>query len=164
MLTIRALEKEDYPAVRLIYQQGIDYGDATFETGVKTWQEWDQASASAARLVAVEEGKVVGWACLSEVTSRCVYRGVAETSVYVHKDCRGQGVGGRLLAALVEASEAAGYWTLQARIFPENSASIRLHRTHGFVSMGIHRALGKLRGVWRDVELLERRSDVTGLD
>lgn len=164
MLTIRPLHEKDYPAVQSIYRQGIDYGDATFETRVKSWEEWDSVSAAAARLVAVEAGEVVGWACLSDVTSRCVYGGVAETSVYVQRDYQGRGVGGRLLAALIAASEEAGYWTLQARIFPENSASIRIHAKLGFVHMGTHKRLGKLRGVWRDVELLERRSEVVGLN
>ena len=95
MITVRSLVQADYPAVQAIYQQGIDYGDATFETQVKSWEAWDQATASAARLVAVDSEKVVGWACLSDVSSRCVYEGVAETSVYVHRDHRGMGVGSR---------------------------------------------------------------------
>lgn len=164
MISIRPLEPADYPAVQSIYQQGINYGDATFETQVKSWEAWDTATATAARLVAVDAGEVVGWACLSDVSSRCVYGGVAETSVYVRRDYQGRGVGGRLLTALVEASEQAGYWTLQARIFPENEASIAVHRKLGFEPMGRHRRLGKLRGVWRDVDLLERRSEVVGTD
>ncbi len=164
MLTIRSLEQADYPAVQAIYQQGIDSGDATFETRVKSWEAWDQATAPAARLVATDTGEVVGWACLSDVSSRCVYGGVAETSVYVRHDHWGRGVGSRLLKALVDASEAAGYWTLQARIFPENEASIAVHRRLGFEPMGRHRRLGKLRGQWRDVDLLERRSKVAGID
>ena len=154
----------DYPAVQAIYQQGIETGDATFETRLKSWQVWDESTAEVARLVALEGDAVLGWACLSDVTSRCVDRGVAETSVYVAAVARGRGVGLCLLNALVEASGAAGYWTLQARIFPENQASIAIHLRAGFEPLGVHRKLGKLNGVWRDVQLLERRSTVAGQD
>jgi L-amino acid N-acyltransferase YncA len=162
MIAIRNFKKPDYAAVREIYQQGIDTGDATFETRIKSWEEWDAATARAGRLVATEGDQVVGWACLSDVTSRCVYRGVAETSVYVNPSFQGRGIGRSLLLALIETSEEAGYWTLQARIFTENVASIVLHEKLGFVSMGVHVKLGQLRGVWRDVQLLERRSVVVG--
>ncbi len=162
MVAIRNFKKPDYAAVREIYQQGIDTGDATFETRIKSWEEWDAATARAGRLVATERDQVVGWACLSDITSRCVYRGVAETSVYVNPSFQGRGIGRSLLQALIETSEEAGYWTLQARIFTENVASIVLHEKLGFVSMGVHVKLGQLRGVWRDVQLLERRSVVIG--
>lgn len=164
MLAIRELKMADYPAVQEIYQQGIDSGNATFETHVKNWEEWDATTVSSARLLALEGDKVVGWACLSDVTSRCVYRGVAETSVYVNPEYHGRGIGVRLLKSLIAASEEAGYWTLQARIFPENVASLVTHEKLGFESMGIHRKLGKLKGVWRDVQLLERRSTLVGLE
>lgn len=164
MATIREFRKEDYPAVQRIYRQGIDSGDATFETRVKSWEEWNTATSDAGRLVAIEAGQVAGWACLSDVTSRCVYRGVGETSVYVNPDYQGRGIGKSLLRALIDASEAAGYWTLQARIFPENVASIVLHEKLGFVSLGVHIKLGQLNGVWRDVQLLERRSTIAGMD
>jgi L-amino acid N-acyltransferase YncA len=164
MLTIRTIEKTDYPEVQIIYQQGINSGDATFETRVKSWDEWDVATAVAGRLLATDGGQVVGWACLSDITSRCVYRGVAETSVYVNPGFQGQGFGRSLLQALIDSSEAAGYWTLQARIFTENVASIVLHEKLGFVPMGVHIKLGQLKGVWRDVQLLERRSTVVGMD
>jgi len=164
MVTIRALEKTDYPAVREIYQQGINSGDATFETRVKSWDEWDVVTAEAGRLVALDGQQVVGWACLSDATSRCVYRGVAETSVYVNPEFQGRGIGRSLLQALIESSEDAAYWTLQARIFTENVASIVLHEKLGFVPMGVHIKLGQLKGVWRDVQLLERRSAVVGMD
>lgn len=164
MLKIRPLLRTDYPAVAAIYQQGINGGNATFETRLKSWQEWDVAVAPCCRLVAVMEGQVVGWACLSNVTSRCVYAGVAETSVYVANASQGHGVGAALLSALVAASEQAGYWTLQARIFPENIASIALHEKYDFYPMGTHQKLGKLHDSWRDVLLLERRSRVVGVD
>ena len=163
-MNIRPLTREDYPEVQAIYQQGIEYGDATFETQLKSWEEWDRATADKARLVAVEDGEVIGWACLTDVSSRCVYGGVAETSIYVRRDYWGRGVGSQLLTALIHDSEKAGYWTLQARIFPENQASIAVHHKLGFEPMGRHRKLGKLRGVWRDVDLLERRSEVVGVD
>jgi L-amino acid N-acyltransferase YncA len=162
MVTIRNFKKPDYPAVQEIYQQGIDTEDATFESSTKTWEEWDAVTAKAGRLVAIEGDQVVGWACLSDITSRCVYRGVAETSVYVSPDFQGHGIGRSLLQALVESSEEAGYWTLQARIFTENIASIVLHEKLDFVSMGVHIKLGQLNGVWRDVQFLERRSTVVG--
>jgi len=164
MATIRVFDKTDYPAVREIYQQGIDSGDATFETRVKSWDEWDDSTAVAGRLVATDGAQVVGWACLSEVTSRCVYQGVAETSVYVNPEFQGRGIGRSLLQALIESSEEAAYWTLQARIFTENVPSIVLHEKLGFVPMGVHIKLGKHKGVWRDVQLLERRSAVVGMD
>jgi L-amino acid N-acyltransferase YncA len=162
MVTIRNFKKPDYPAVQEIYQQGLDTRDATFETRIKSWDEWDVATAKAGRLVAIEGDQVVGWACLSDITSRCVYRGVAETSVYVNSDFQGHGIGRSLLQALIESSEDAGYWTLQARIFTENIASIVLHEKLDFVSMGVHIKLGQLNGVWRDVQFLERRSTVVG--
>ena len=162
MIKIRNFKRPDYPAVQEIYQQGIDSGDATFETHIKEWEEWDAATAKAGRLVTSEGDQVVGWACLSDITSRCVYRGVAETSVYVNPSFQGRGIGRSLLQALIESSEEAGYWTLQARIFTENVASIVLHEKLGFVSMGVHIKLGQLNGVWRDVQLLERRSTVVG--
>ncbi len=162
MATIRGFKKPDYPAVQEIYQQGIDTGDATFETRIKTWKEWDAATAEAGRLVSTEGDQVVGWACLSDVTSRCVYRGVAETSVYVNPNFQGRGIGQNLLQALIKSSEDGGYWTLQARIFTENVASIVLHEKLGFVKMGVHIKLGQLNGIWRDVQLLERRSTVVG--
>ncbi len=163
-MQIRALLQADYPEVQAIYQQGIDGGDATFQTEVKDWQQWDASCVKASRLLAVEAGQVLGWACLTDMTSRCVSEGVAETSVYVENTAQGCGVGLQLLRALVSASEAAGYWTLQARIFPENVASIALHRHAGFETLGLHKKLGRLNGVWRDVLLMERRSSVTGQD
>jgi len=163
-VNIIPLSEAFYPQVTEIYQQGIDGGDATFQTCVTSWSQWDQATAEAGRLLALEGDRVLGWACLSDATSRCVSCGVAETSVYVANRAQGRGVGSALLKALVEASEAGGYWTLQARIFPENKASIALHHKVGFVTLGFHRKLGRLKGVWRDVVLLERRSARVGLD
>jgi phosphinothricin acetyltransferase len=147
--------------VRAIYEDGIASGDATFETEAPEWDAWD-AAHSGPRIVAERDGAVVGWAALSPVSGRCVYRGVAEVSVYVAEAARGAGVGRMLLGELVARSEEAGIWTLQAGVFPENEASLRLHRACGFRDVGVRERLGELGGVWRDVVLLERRSELVG--
>jgi phosphinothricin acetyltransferase len=147
--------------VRAIYEEGIRSGDATFETEPPTWQEWAAAHPEH-RLVAEPEGRVVGWAAIAPASSRHCYRGVGEVSVYVAEAARGGGVGRVLLEQLVELSERAGYWTLTAGVFPENEASLRLHRACGFREVGIRERLGESRGVWRDVVLLERRSRLVG--
>jgi phosphinothricin acetyltransferase len=157
---LRKLRPEDWPAVRAIYEEGIRGGDATFETDAPSW-EWDEAH-SELRVVADRDDLVVGWAALSPVSSRCCYSGVGEVSVYVAENARGAGVGRVLLDELVRRSEQNGYWTLTAGVFPENEASIRLHKACGFREVGVRERLGELRGVWRDVVLLERRSTVIG--
>ena len=157
-IRIDGLRPADWDAVRRIYEEGIAGGDATFELSVPTWTEWDAAHLQPARLVARQGDEVVGWVALSPVSGRCVYGGVAETSVYVAADARGLGVGGKLLTSAVEASERAGLWTLQAGIFPENVASIGLHETCGFRVVGVRERLGRMGDRWRDVVLLERRS------
>jgi phosphinothricin acetyltransferase len=144
--------------VRAIYEEGIAGGDATFETAAPSWNAWDASHLPAHRVVARRDGDVVGWAALSPVSERCVYAGVAEVSVYVAWAARGQGVGRALLGELVRSSESAGIWTVQAGVFPENEASLALHRACGFRIVGVRTAIGKHRGVWRDVVLLERRS------
>ncbi len=153
-----------WPAVRTIYEQGLATGHATFATAAPTWEEWDRSHLAHCRLVAVAapSGPVLGWAALSPVSSRCVYGGVAEASVYVAPKARGQGVGRRRLAGLVAAGEQNGLWTLQAGIFPENTASVRLHEAAGFRLVGRRERIGQLRGHWRDTLLLERRSAVVG--
>ncbi len=163
-LTIAPMAAEDWPAVREIYRQGIATGDATFETAAPEWAEWDRGHLATARLLAREGREVVGWAALSAVSDRCVYGGVAEVSVYVATEAAGRGVGSALLRALVAASEEAGIWTLQAGVFPENEASIALHRRHGFRPVGIRERLGRHHGRWRDVAMLERRSSRIGTD
>jgi phosphinothricin acetyltransferase len=162
-IAVEPMRASDWPAVAGIYQQGIDTGDATFETRVPSWEAWDAGHLNAARLVAREEGRVVGWAALSPVSDRCVYGGVAEVSVYVAGAARGRGIGRRLLEALALASEEAGIWTLQAGIFPENGGSAALHERCGFRVVGRRERLGRMAGRWRDVLLLERRSKVTGV-
>lgn len=148
--------------MQAIYQQGIDTKQATFQEKAKSWEAWDSSTLPHCRLVALRAGQVAGWAALSPVSSRPVYAGVAEVSVYVGLAHRRQGVGKSLLTALITASEAAGIWTLQAGIFPENGASIKLHQQCGFREVGVREKLGQLAGTWRDVLLLERRSQIIG--
>ena len=162
-LVIEKLEPEDWPAVRTIYEEGIATGNATFETQVPDWEDWDANHLRDCRLVARMGGQIVGWGALSPVSGRCVYAGVAEVSVYVAARARGQGIGKRLLRALIAVSERQGIWTLQAGVFPENEASIALHERCGFRKVGTRAGLGQLKGVWRDVVLLERRSETVGI-
>lgn len=160
-LNLRELRPDDWPAVRTIYEEGIRGGDATFETETPSWESWDAAHPDL-RLVADLAGSVVGWAALSPASARHCYRGVGEVSVYVAEEARGRGLGRALLDELVERSEQAGYWTLTAGVFPENEASLRVHRACGFREVGVRERLGELHGVWRDVILLERRSTLVG--
>ena len=153
------MTEHDWEAVAAIYEDGIRARTATFETAVPDWTHWDGAHLAEPRLVAEEDGAVLGWAALSPTSTRPVYAGVAEVSVYVSEDARGRGLGRALLGALVEHSEAAGIWTLQAGVFPENRASLALHRACGFRTVGIRERIGRLEGAWRDVVLLERRSE-----
>jgi L-amino acid N-acyltransferase YncA len=152
------MRRRDWPAVASIYEEGIRTREATFETRVPTWDEWDAAHLDDHRLVACVGNSVVGWAALTLVSERCVYAGVAEDSVYVAESARGTGIGRVLLHELVAGGEAAGIWTIQAGIFPENRASLRLHHGCGFRTVGLRERIGQLDGVWRDVLLLERRS------
>lgn len=164
MITIAPLLPEHWPSVREIYAQGIATGEATFETETPSWEQWNAEHLGTCRLVARRNGEVVGWAALSPVSDRCAYEGVAEVSVYVGTDHRGHGIGSRLLEDLITASEKHGIWTLQAGVFPENEASVRVHEKLGFRRVGRRERLGKLDGRWRDVVLLERRSDIVGVD
>jgi L-amino acid N-acyltransferase YncA len=161
-ITIRVMCADDWPAVRDIYEAGIATGHATFETSAPTWQHWDNTHVADHRLIATADGEVAGWAALSAVSDRCVYGGVAENSIYIHPDYRNRGVGRVLLAALIASSEAAGIWTVQTGIFPENTASVALHHRCGFRIVGRRERIGQLAGVWRDVLLLERRSARVG--
>jgi phosphinothricin acetyltransferase len=156
--------EEDWELVRSIYLAGIATGHATFETRAPDWAYWNSTHLPAPRLVAISSETIVGWAALSPISSRSVYAGVAEVSVYVSEEMRGQGVGRLLLETLVTESEQNGIWTLQAGIFPENVASISLHKSCGFREVGTRESIGKLKGVWRDTVLLERRSRMIGVD
>ncbi|MES2732126.1 MAG: N-acetyltransferase family protein [Bacteroidota bacterium] len=156
---LRTFCPEDWLVVKAIYESGIATGQATFQTQSPDWENWEAGHLTHSRLVAVTaEGIVVGWAALSPVSSRAVYRGVAEVSVYVEEEFRGKKVGQHLLEGLISASESHGIWTLQASIFPENGASIHIHQKCGFRQVGYRERIAQLHGVWRNTVLLERRS------
>ncbi|MGW1913856.1 N-acetyltransferase family protein [Streptomyces sp. NPDC002076] len=153
------MQPEHAAQVLAIYQLGIDEGDATFETTAPTWEAFDGAKLPDHRLVALDEGdQVLGWAAVVPVSDRCAYAGVTEHSVYVHPDARGRGVGLALLTALLASTDAAGIWTVQSGIFPENTASLALHERAGFRVIGTRERIGRHHGTWRDVVLVERRS------
>ncbi|MGW0748628.1 N-acetyltransferase family protein [Streptomyces sp. NPDC002587] len=156
---IEALLPEHAGQVLGIYRAGIDEGNATFETQAPEWAVFDTAKLPGHRFVAVDDdGRVLGWVAASPVSDRCAYAGVVEHSVYVHPDARGRGVARALLDALIASTEAAGIWTIQSGIFPENAASLAVHARAGFRVIGTRERIGRHRGAWRDVVLLERRS------
>jgi phosphinothricin acetyltransferase len=157
-MRIDAMGPDDWPAVRDIYSAGIATGNATFESEPPDSEAWDASHLADHRLVARDGPTVLGWAALSPVSDRCVYAGVAENSVYVAPEAQGRGVGRALLSALVSSAEAAGIWTIQTGIFPENEASLRLHEACGFRVVGVRERVGKHFGRWRDVVFVERRS------
>jgi L-amino acid N-acyltransferase YncA len=157
-VTVTPMRVEDWEDVRSIYREGIETGDATFETQTPAWEVWDKSHLEKCRLVARQDNQAVGWAALSPVSDRYSYAGVAEVSLYVRASARGQGVGKALLLALIEESERVGIWTLQGGVFSENSASIALQKSCGFREVGRREKLGRMNGVWRDVLLFERRS------
>jgi phosphinothricin acetyltransferase len=159
-MEIIPLLPEHWQAVRTIYEQGIATGHATFQTSAPEWGEWDDAHLKHCRLVAILDNRVAGWAALTPVSGRCVYAGVAEVSVYIAAFSRGLGIGEELLQALIAESEKNGLWTLQAGIFPENIASIRIHEKTGFRQVGYREKIGQMNGIWRDTVLLERRSKI----
>jgi phosphinothricin acetyltransferase len=160
---IRKFDPTDYPFVKIIYQQGIDTGNATFQLIAKSWDEWNNSMLNHSRIVAVENDSILGWAALSPISSREVYSGVAEVSVYVAASAQGKGVGQKLLSHLIVESESNNIWMLQAGIFPENIGSLTLHKNNGFRQLGIREKLGEMNDVWRDVVLIERRSKVVGV-
>lgn len=162
-MEIRSMKFSDWQAVSKIYEEGIATGFATFETSVPNYESWDAAHMISCRLIATGNEKVLGWAALSPVSSRCVYGGVAEVSVYIAKDSRGKGVGQLLMKALIKESEAEGLWTIQSGIFPENEGSIELHKKAGFRYIGKRERVGKLNGKWKDNLLFERRSKTVGI-
>ena len=159
-IVLEELRPEHWPEVERIYADGIATANATFETEVPSWEQWNRSHLPDHRFVALRDGKLVGWVAVSSVSVRCVYGGVVENSVYVDEQARGQGVGRLLLERLITSTEAAGIWTIQTGIFPENEPSLRLHERVGFELVGRRKRLGKLKGVWRDVLLLERRSNL----
>jgi phosphinothricin acetyltransferase len=159
---IRDFNKDDFHVVQDIYQQGIDTGNATFQQTAKSWEEWNNSMLTCCRLIAIENNQISGWAGLSAVSSRAVYSGVAEVSVYVAAHVQGKGVGQKLLSQLVLASENNNIWMLQAGIFPENIGSIALHKKNGFRQLGVREKVGQMNGVWRDSVFMERRSQIVG--
>ena len=156
------METEDWPQVERIYRAGIGIGLATFETAPPSWEAWDAVNLPDLRLVAVTD-RLLGWTAAKRVSSRHCYRGVIEHSIYVDPDFAGRGIGSQLLDSLIERSEALGYWTIQTAIFPENAASVALHRKSGFRVVGTQELLGESNGVWRDVVVMERRSQRVGM-
>lgn len=163
-INLRSFKSSDWPSVSRIYKEGIATGFATFEKEVPSFENWNKAHLSSCRILAEEGARVMGWAALSPVSSRCVYGGVAEISVYVGKEHRGSGIGKLLMTELIHLSEKEGIWTLQSGIFPENTGSIRLHENLGFRRIGHRERVGKLDGVWKDNVIFERRSKVVGIN
>ncbi len=162
---IRAMTENDWPVVAEIYREGIATGKATFQTEIPAFGDWDAAHIEECRYVAVLDTKIVGWVALSKVSSRCVYAGIAELSIYIAEDARKKGIGQKLLNTLIEESEKAGYWTLQSGIMEDNEASIKLHEKCGFRKVGYRERIGKdSSGKWRSTVLMEKRSSVVGLN
>ncbi|MFF3868278.1 GNAT family N-acetyltransferase [Micromonospora sp. NPDC001898] len=160
-ITVRPMTVDDAGRVRAIYQAGLDGGDASFETAAPSWAAFDASRLSGHRLVAADgDGPVLGWIAVSPTSTRAVYAGVVEHSVYVDPAARGRGVARLLLDALIRSTEAAGIWTIQSGVFPENAASLALHQRAGFRVLGVRERVGRHHGRWRDVVLLERRSAV----
>jgi phosphinothricin acetyltransferase len=162
-MNIRSFSPGDFSAVTLIYQQGIETGQATFETIAPDWETWNKKFLPDFRFVAENENVVLGWAALSAISARAVYAGVCEVTIYIAPEAQGRGVGKMLLQNLIAASEANGIWTLQAGIFPVNKASVALHEKCGFRIVGFREKIGKMGVMWRDTLLLERRSKITGI-
>jgi phosphinothricin acetyltransferase len=162
-IAIAPMLPNHWPAVRAIYLEGIATGMATFETDAPDWGDWDHGHLACGRMVAMRNGEVIGWAALSPVSRRWVYRGVAEVSIYIAERARGRGVGKALMSALVAQSERDEIWTLQAGILPENTASIALHKHAGFRIAGTRERIAFNNGRWRDTVLMERRSQVAGI-
>jgi phosphinothricin acetyltransferase len=161
--TIGDMQPEDWPAVRAIYLDGLAGGNSSFENEAPSWERWDAAHVAHSRLVAREAERVIGWAALAPTSARRCYAGVAEVSVYVAAAARGQGIGRRLLEAIIACAEQHGIWTLQGATFPENSASIRLQLACGFRIIGRRERIAQHNGRWRDTILSERRSSVVGV-
>ena len=163
MIILDKMLPADWEAVKQIYEEGIATGNATFQQQAPNWEEWNNDHLSHSRIIAKEDGTILGWAALTGVSGRCVYAGVAEVSVYVSDKARGKGVGKKLLQKLIEESEANNIWTLQAGIFPENIASIKIHNASGFRTLGVRERIGHMNGIWRDTVLMERRSKIIGV-
>jgi L-amino acid N-acyltransferase YncA len=162
-MEIKPIQENDYITIAEIYLQGIATGHATFQTEAPEWSVWDKNHLTFCRLGAFENEEMLGWAALSPVSSRCVYGGVAEVSIYVASSARGKGIGKILFAQLIKESEENGLWTLQSGIFPENIGSIKMHEDMGFRKIGYREKIGNMKGVWRDNVMMERRSKMVGV-
>lgn len=163
-IIINEMISSDWERVREIFIEGIRTANATFRTEAPNWDEWDKDHLNICRFVAKQDEKVVGWVALTPISSMHAFSGVVEVSIYIASSVAGKGVGSRLLQQVIDSSEQNKIWTIQSMIFPENAASIYLHRKFGFEEVGTRKQLGKLNGVWRDVVLLERRSTVVGVE
>jgi L-amino acid N-acyltransferase YncA len=161
---VEEMRQDDWDVVRFIFEDGLATGNASFEVESPSWQEWDERHHRHSRLVARTGDRVVGWAALAPVSHRACYAGVAEVSLYVASDWRGQGIGKRLLEALIASSERHGIWSLYSSTFPENEASTRLQISCGFRVVGRRERIARHRGAWRDTIITERRSKVVGLE
>lgn len=155
---IREMTSRDSAVVLEIYKMGIHTRNATFETDIPAWADWDSKHLQHSRFVYTENNKVLGWAALSAVSARPAYKGVAEISIYIHKDFQSQGIGSKLMEKVIVSSENNGIWTLNSSVFPENSATLRLHEKFGFRIIGLKEKVARLDGRWRNTVLLERRS------
>ena len=162
-MTFTAVTNTNYPQVAAIYAEGIETGIATFETTIPDWEKWDASHLALGRIAIIEDNVLKGWAALSPVSSRCVYGGVAEVSVYVAENARGKGYGKILLQELIKISEENALWTLQSGIMKANEASIQMHIKCGFREIGYREKIGQLNGVWLDNVILERRSKLIGI-
>ena len=162
-ISFEKMKESDWPAIKLIYEEGIATGDATFEAEAPDWEQWDKTHLPDCRLVAKSGNEIIAWFALSPVSSRCAYKGVAEGSLYVKSTARGKGIGKALLKAAVEESERIGIWTMQSGVFPENAASIGMQKACGFRQVGVREKIGCMNGRWRDVVLMERRSKIVGI-
>jgi L-amino acid N-acyltransferase YncA len=162
-MEIKAVQENNYPVIAEIYLQGIATGHATFQTEAPEWEVWDKSHLSFCRLAAFEGEEMLGWSALSPVSSRCVYGGVAEVSIYVATNTRGKGIGKKLFTQLIKESEENGLWTLQSGIFSENIGSIKLHEDMGFRKIGYREKIGNMNGIWRDNVIMERRSKIVGI-
>ncbi len=162
-MTIEPLTEKHWPEVKAIYKSGVATGNTNFSLAFPDWDGWNKTHVKNCRLVATENATVLGWAALTAITDQCVFAGVAEVSIYIAADARGKGIGKQLLKAVIDESERNNFWTLEARIFPENLASVRIHQENGFRIIGNRERIGQLNGVWRDTLLLERRSSKVGI-
>jgi len=164
MIVFEKMGPHHWPEVKNIYEEGIDTGNATFQQSAPAWEDWNKSHLESCRIIVKDGDNILGWAALTPVSDRCVYAGVAEVSVYINATARGKGVGKLLLKKLVQESEDHNIWTLQAGIFPENTASIKIHEACGFRLLGTREKIGKMNGTWRDTILMERRSKKIGVD